>query len=290
VATCDSTTGGAKTCQAGYELSGTSGASGTKCNTCATGKYRNSVGTTCASCSNYPSPVTACNPTTGAATECAAGYYLNSGTCSICPAGNSCAGGTSQPVLCAPGTYAAAGSTSCSSILSCPACIEVILTETENAGSQLEWTSCGPNYKYQVTKTGNVIAETTNNVWTIAAGQELKSNTDAYVINAIDKSTEEVTKKGYYFYNITPFRAINTGDSLILSWEKIEIDEYEYCNYTVYKDGHIICNNVVDYNQCVDTDITSIGEIYSLMPRCLRKDNESIDRPGFSNVIRGCDY
>ncbi|MDR2337661.1 MAG: hypothetical protein LBE20_03300, partial [Deltaproteobacteria bacterium] len=90
VATCDSTTGGAKTCQAGYELSGTSGASGTKCNLCAAGKYRNSVGTTCSTCTGYPSKVATCNPKTGAVIDCAAGYTLSDGACVAIDFGKSC--------------------------------------------------------------------------------------------------------------------------------------------------------------------------------------------------------
>jgi len=53
-----------------------------------------------------------------ALSTCDPGYYLESGSCLVCPAGSSCAGGTSTYVACGSTEFSFKGSTSCTS---CPA-------------------------------------------------------------------------------------------------------------------------------------------------------------------------
>jgi hypothetical protein len=174
--------------------------------------------------------------------------------------------------------------------------MQVTVTEAENGGHLLEWPSCGENYKYQILR-GGVLAETTDNRWTLAADQVLKSNMDAYVINVIDKSTGDLVRRAFYTTNLlsSPIKATKSGDSLILSWERYN-NESNVCGYYIYKNGKVICTTITRKKettgntlQCVDNNLSVGAEAYLLMVTCI-DDRGSYPWIGHSIAVQGCDY
>jgi hypothetical protein len=94
---------------------------GTSCAQCAAGSYSAAGASSCTTCVKPTGTVSMTSPAGTSsqagctASSCAAGYYLNNGTCTPCAAGTSSSAGATSCSPCAAGTYSLAAASSCTS-------------------------------------------------------------------------------------------------------------------------------------------------------------------------------